>query len=254
VEVKLPPFQIIHQNHDFEAEWNAVAQQVMAYCHRAAEFQSDAEEIFQRVAIRAWRGYATFNGEATFLTWVLAIARREISRMMSRKDEQLRIETSLEVVAESTPDMLSTISTPEVLNADYSWISEITRVAASNDVLTQVEAATVLSRLSHPEENWEQIGRKLGIAGPTSAVIHSRAIPKLRVFLFTHRPDLLGGLPVITEAYNKAVADKCSLMSSTEAEVFQRVVLNRQIGYCKAGWRLALRSACSKVIKWLTLP
>src|SRR5438552_17070210 len=70
-------------DRDFVTEWKKITQQVLAFCYRSVDLPSDAEEIFQQVAIRAWHGYATFNGDAAFLTWVMTIVRREIARAMS---------------------------------------------------------------------------------------------------------------------------------------------------------------------------
>jgi hypothetical protein len=137
---------------------------------------------------------------------------------------------------------------------DYSWLSVVTKIAASKGVLTQMESTSILTRLAHSEESWDAIGKMLGVSGTACATLHCRAIPKLRMFLFMYRPDLLGGIPAITEAFTRALADKSNRLNVQEIEVFQRIILDGQVNYRKAGWRLALRSACSKVIKWLSLP
>jgi RNA polymerase sigma factor (sigma-70 family) len=239
---------------DFETEWQRVARQVRAFCSRAVDDPYEAEEIFQQVAIRAWRGYSTFNGDATFLTWVLAIARREVARAMSHRYERFNAETSLEVMVETDVYTFSTLSAIEAMDMDYGWLSEVTKIAATSGALTQTETAAILARLARPEDNWQTVGEVLGVSGTTCATIHCRAVPKLRMFLFMHRPDLLGGKLAIAAAFKRALVDKSNPLSGQEVEVFQQVVLEDQVRYRKAGWRLALRSACYKVITWLTLP
>lgn len=250
----LTPIDKRAQAHDFETEWNKVSQQVLAFCYRNVDPPSEAEDIFQQVTIRAWRGYSTFNGGAAFLTWVMTIARREIARVTSHRQQRLKTEASLEVVAETAPDILPSLPAPEMVSVDYSWLSEVTKIAATNGTLTQIESATILTRLAHSEESWDAIGAVLGISGTTCATVHCRAIPKLRMFLFMYRPDLLGGIPAISEAFTRALADKNNRLNVQEIEVFQRIILDGQVNYRKAGWRLALRSTCGKVIKWLALP
>src|SRR5438552_15210451 len=96
--------------NDFESEWKRVTWQVKAFCSRAIDDPYEAEEIFQQVAIRAWRGYSTFNGDATFLTWVLAIACREVARALGHRHERFHAETSLEVIVETDEHTFSTLS------------------------------------------------------------------------------------------------------------------------------------------------
>lgn len=241
-------------DRDFATEWKKISQQVLAFCYHRVDLPSEAEEIFQQIAIRAWYGYASFNGDAAFLTWVMTIARREIARAMSHHHERSKTEASLEVVTEIAPDSLPSFPAPEMGSKDYSWLSVVTKIAASKGVLTQMESTSILTRLAHSEESWDAIGKMLGVSGTACATLHCRAIPKLRMFLFMYRPDLLGGIPAITEAFTRALADKSNRLNVQEIEVFQRIILDGQVNYRKAGWRLALRSACSKVIKWLSLP
>ena len=84
---------------------------------------------------------------------------------------------------------------------------------------------------------------------------HCRAIPKLRVFLFVQRPDLLGGHECIAQAFARAlVGNRDRPLTADEAQAFRRVVLEQQTGSRRVGWRQALRAACDRVIKELPLP
>jgi RNA polymerase sigma factor (sigma-70 family) len=239
---------------DFETEWRQVRPKVWAYCCRAARDQNDAEDIFQQVAIRAWRGFSSFRGDAQFLTWALSIARREVTRVLGGRSHRARSETSLELLTEEAPGALPTTEAPEPPGPGEGWVAEAARQAVDTGGLTPMESAIVLLRLADPEATWEQIGHQHGMEGGACAVAHCRALPKLRVFLFTQRPHLLGGAPAIAQAFEAARGDPAEPLHPEEAETFRRIVLEGQTNYRKAGWRVSLRSACAKVVKKLALP
>jgi len=239
---------------DFETEWLRVRPKVWAYCCRAVRDQNDAEDIFQQVAVRAWRGHASFRGDAQFLTWVLSIARREVARLMGRKSDRTGVESSLETLTEEAPAVLPSAPGPEPPAPAKGWAAEAARAAAEFGELSPVEAAVLLARLADPDATWDDIGQQHGMQGGACAVIHCRAVPKLRVFLFTHRLDLLGGRDAVTSAFEGARGDSADPLTPEEAETFRRLILESQAGYRKAGWRLALRSACGKVVRRLSLP
>jgi len=238
---------------NFEKNWRNVRQQVQNYCYRAAGNRDDGEDIFQQVAVRAWRGYASFRGECAFLSWALAIARRETSRVMGSKSERARAETSLDTMAEETPDKLPSIPKPG-LPGDGNWLMCAAQAAAAGGVLTESEGTVLSARVSLPDCSWEQIGSLLSMEGNACAVMHCRAIPKLRVFLFQNRAELLGGLEAIKAAFDCALETKSDPLTQGEAEVFRRIVLDRRSDYRKPGWQLALRSACGKVVRRIALP
>lgn len=239
---------------DFETEWRSVRQQVQLYCYRAAGNRDDAEDVFQQVAVRAWRGYASFRGDCAFLSWAIAIARRETARVMGRKAERTRNESSLEHISEEAPAMLPSVPMPSVPAAGDNWLARAAREAVADNSLTECEANILIARIALPDSSWDQIGDLLSIDGGTCAVTHCRAIPKLRVFLFLRRADLLGGKEAIGVAFEAARTAKDDPLSPVEAEVFRRIVLENQTGYRKPGWMTSLRAACSKVIRRLTLP
>lgn len=70
-------------------EWAAAQPQLMAYARWATGSREEAEDLVQAVAVRAWRGFAHFRGDAAFLTWTMAIARREAARAGARRQRLL---------------------------------------------------------------------------------------------------------------------------------------------------------------------
>src|SRR5262249_48370023 len=154
--------------------------QVLAYCARSTGNQAEAEDIFQRVAIRAWRGYSNFRADSSFLTWALAIARREVARAMSR----VKLEESLGEVGEKGAANIAIATAAEGTGPAYNWLAEAAQAALAAGVLTDIEAGVVIDRLAFQDLSWEELGKKFHTDGTGCAVIHCRAIPKLRVFLF----------------------------------------------------------------------
>jgi RNA polymerase sigma factor (sigma-70 family) len=238
---------------DFETDWRGARQQVQLYCYRAAGNRDDGEDIFQQAAVRAWRGYASFRGDCAFVSWALAIARRETARVMGRKSERNRAELSLDVVVEEAPGLLPSPA-PLAVPADQHWLTHAAAAAVAAGELTEAEASVLSARVSLPECSWEQIGSLLCMEGGACAVTHCRAIPKLRVFLFLHRADLLGGKEAIAIAFAVARASKDDPLTADEAAAFRHCVLETGVRYRKPGWMTSLRAACGKVIRRLTLP
>jgi RNA polymerase sigma factor (sigma-70 family) len=236
-------------NEEFENEWLKARRQVLAYCSRVVGNLTDAEDVTQRVAIRAWRGYPAFRRDASFLTWVLTIARREIVRGQGRMPD-----VSLDQVIESNPEHSPAVQPLENRETNYNWLAESARGALAARALTETETQVVLERLSSPDVTWDQVGEKVGMDGATCAVIHCRAIPKLRVFLFLQHTAVLGGIGSISQAFQSTLSSSDNPMSNDEADVFRRVVLERERNYRRNGLKPLLRSACAKVIKWLPTP
>src|SRR4051812_15286503 len=77
---------------DFETEWKNVDRRVRTYCARFMDNQADADDVFQQIAIRVWRGFSTFRGDAPFLGWVMSIARRGCLRFHAIKNKRLAAE------------------------------------------------------------------------------------------------------------------------------------------------------------------
>ena len=239
-------------SRQFEDEWLAVRAHILRLCQRAFSDPRDADEVCQQVAIRAWRGYDSFRGDATFLTWTTSIARREIARAIGGPVKPARAVVSLDVIEENAPATVPAVPAPEIPADERGWAATVTRDAVAEGTLPAEEAEIVLLRLDHPDSTWDQLGASLGVPGATCAVRHFRAIPKLRVFLFTRRPDLCGGFAAIEAAFDRAGRGADPLLTS-EAEGFREGVLRRRQDFRPRGWKLHLRAACGKVVHFLDL-
>ena len=229
----------------FEESWEQVVNRVSLYCRWIADNEDQADEIFQRTAIRVWKNYASFRYQSSFLTWVLVIARNEANRFYSQQTRYSSKEISLDenefdIQDENFNCWADGAGFP---NFSLFHLTEILKDAVHREVITSVEFQVVLFRIQQPNSTWDELSCLLNIPTATCAVHHYRSVIKLRVFLFTHYPQLLGGLETIQEAFDCTM----SSLNQAEREAFKNIVLEKK-RYKKAGWRKVLRSACSKVI------
>jgi DNA-directed RNA polymerase specialized sigma24 family protein len=234
----------------FESEWDKVRAVVLAYCIRAVRDNDFGKDIFQHVAIRAWRSYATFRSEASFLAWVMAIARNEVARETARRFRRQAREIALD---ESVENMLAAEGERpgSALASPPAIFQPVVDDARDFGALSPVEGQLLKLRLDRPEANWAELGAQAGVKESTAAALYCRAIPKLRVFLFLSRPDLLGGPASISAAFAAAKASSPGQLSSSEIECFDFMVVRRRTDYRRAGWRLHLRAACATVVRHL---
>lgn len=238
-------------SEEFEVQWRAASPHVERACRYALSDPALAGDVLQQVAIRAWRGSATFRGDCPFSLWVQKIARNEIARAIQRLVRERVRDTPLDAVAEGTPGLVAAPAAPGQ-GLSSSVLRNVLSQAAAAGELTAQEAHSVLQRLNHPEASWDQIGALLGITGNHCAVLHCRAIPKLRTFMFVNYRDRIATPATIAAAVRAAASDSKQPLTAVEAETFRRFVLdtsNPQLARCNLG---ALRTACSKVIRHLT--
>jgi RNA polymerase sigma factor (sigma-70 family) len=234
----------------FETEWDGARSVVTAYCVRAVRDNDFAKEIVQRVAIRAWRSFATFRGDASFLAWAMAIARNEVARETARRFRRQAREVPLD---ESVEARLTSDREPAAspLAPPPSAFRQVFLDARQSGSLSEIEAQLLQLRLDHPLSNWAALGAQAGVKESTAAAMYCRALPKLRVFLFLRRPDFLGGHAAIAAAFAAAKASPSGRLSASEGECFDYIVVRRRTDFRRPGWRLHLRAACSQVVRHL---
>jgi RNA polymerase sigma factor (sigma-70 family) len=228
---------------------------VRTFCRRAFSDHADAEDLFQRIAIRAWRGHATFRGDCAYPTWVMRIAEREVARMAAERTRSRSWATSLEE-ARDPADRADQIDQPGAVPVPDAepgggWLPRAIARARTEAALTEIECEVLLARLRHPDDTWQATGQRLDMSATACAVAHCRAVPRLRVFLFLHAPETLGGPSAIASAYARAVAAVRDPLTGAEAEAFRYLVVERRTDFRRRGWRTALRAACAKVVAHL---
>jgi RNA polymerase sigma factor (sigma-70 family) len=206
-----------------------------------------AEDLCQRVAIRAWRGYSTFRGASAFPTWVMRIAEREAIRMQAAQARRQRSEVELDPEAGA---MVGASDHPHPA-PELEWLRSAVEHAGRAGVLTGVEAQVVWHRLADPDAPWQRIGERLSISASACAVAHCRAVPKLRAFLFLRYQHALGGPAVVAAAFHRACAAVTEPLSAAEREAFELVVIQGREDYRRRGWQANLRRACGLVVRQL---
>jgi DNA-directed RNA polymerase specialized sigma24 family protein len=240
----------------FEQAWGAVRAQVSARCRQLAGDAHEAEDLYQRVAIRAWRGHAAFRGDSSYLTWVARITEREAIRLAQRRqaDRQrlIPLDTAGPAAEPAAPE--PAFGGPDAGWApDAAWVRGAVDAAAAAGAVSPAEHEVLRARLAAPGDSWAAVAAGLGLTPSGCAVTHCRAVPKLRVFLFTSRPALIGGAGAIAVAFERARHDSRAPLTGLEAEAFEQLVI-RRAAYRRRGSRAALRGACAKVAGHLGVP
>ncbi|MER6251898.1 sigma-70 family RNA polymerase sigma factor [Streptomyces sp. NPDC001584] len=237
----------------FAREWAAVQRQLLAYARWATGSREEAEDLVQAVAVRAWRGFAHFRGDAAFLTWTMAIARREAARAGARRQRLRTREAPLpldppwaaEAVEAATPG-------PAAGRAEGGRLAAAAQGAHDRGEVNATELAVLLARLRRPDSTWAQLGDELGLPASRCAVAHCRGVVKLRVALFLHHPELLGTPEELSAAAERAaLRARSEPLTPGEADTFRRMVLDRSPGHRPRNWAALLRGGCAKVAEEL---
>jgi RNA polymerase sigma factor (sigma-70 family) len=235
---------------EFEELWRRHREQILRTCVRIAGGFTHGEELFQQVALRAWRGYPTFRHDASFLTWAICIAQRTAASFFKRR---LREKAAIAALAQHRADGGEKDASNAPLPSDEakSWLAEALDDAVQRKWLQPIEAVVLRSRCEMAEtSNWETIAEPLQITPGNAAVIHCRAVMKYRVYLFLFRKQVFGGDRTIKEALSVAQEH----LSDAETRVFQNMVLEESCKPPFRKWETELRSACAKVARFLPTP
>jgi RNA polymerase sigma factor (sigma-70 family) len=237
-------------DQEFADQWRAVVPQVTRACRYAFSDPALSADVAQQVAVRAWRGAQTFRGDCPFNLWVLKIARNEINRAIRRLTRQRVRETPLDNVPEASPQLAAPEAMPEPGLA-AALLPRLVAGAGASGELTAAEARCILERLERPQASWDEIGALLGINGAHCAVLHCRAIPKLRAYLLMNHRDQIAPDALIEEAVRLAARDSKQPLTTHEEAAFRQLVLKRNAQPAARRNLSALRAACAKVIRYL---
>jgi DNA-directed RNA polymerase specialized sigma24 family protein len=195
-----------------------------------------AEDVTQLVACRAWSGYKTLRDRQAFKAWVFKIARREVQRVLGKRNFEIPV-----------PDPQPM---PPPALADQALGEEMKQIcdrAVSLGVISGTEADILWAKAE--QNSWEQIATRLNLSPANCATMHCRAVPKLRVFILQFHPERVGGIERIQRVFRDFVQTSPHVLTPAEADTFRRVIIEQDRFYRWSRWRSALRSACNKLAR-----
>ncbi|MCB9714383.1 MAG: sigma-70 family RNA polymerase sigma factor [Myxococcales bacterium] len=143
--------------------------EVLGLCRAMVRDPATAEDLAQDAFGRAFTGLASYRGEASPRTWLLAIARnRCIDHLRRRKARPWGIDD--EVDAEEAPDEQPLPS---------SWLTNRTLVERGLRVLDESQRALVVLRFQH-ELGYDELAEAFGLRPGTVRMRVSRALAVMR--------------------------------------------------------------------------
>ena len=115
---------------EFAAESARYRRELLAHCYRLVGSAHEAEDLVQETYLRAFRGYATFKGEASLRSWLYKIATNVCLTALGSR--QLRVLPSGLGAAYDGPERPATLVPP----GEVSWLEPLPdawTVAAEDD-------------------------------------------------------------------------------------------------------------------------
>jgi len=154
---------------DREGEFIKLLQQhqgiIYKVCRVYTKQADDWDDMYQEIALQAWKSFSTFRGDAKFSTWLYRVALNTAITLFKRSKKAA-------VLPEATEQLTTPASEPdpkeEQLQAMYHAIAE----------LSEVDKAIVLLFLD--DYPYEDIGQMMGITPNHVAVKMSRIKTKLQ--------------------------------------------------------------------------
>lgn len=101
----------------FTAETEGFRRELLAHCYRMAGSPHDAEDLVQETYLRAWRGYAGFEGRSSIRSWLYAIATNVCLTALSARRN--RVLPSGLAGPEGSPDAHPSQAAP----GEVSWLA-----------------------------------------------------------------------------------------------------------------------------------
>lgn len=146
--------------------------------YRMTGNEQDAEDVVQETFLRAFRQLKTFDGRASFGTWIFRIAAnysRDLIRSRRRREDPLVF-----AVAANGHDLVETVATESPAPDRLAFSGQIQdMLVPAMDSLTPMERAAFVLR--HFEgQCMSEIGEALGIQANAAKQSVFRAVQKLR--------------------------------------------------------------------------
>jgi RNA polymerase sigma-70 factor (ECF subfamily) len=134
-------------------------------CRIYAHTPEDRNDLYQEIALQAWRSYHRFRGDAQFSTWLYRVAlNTAITHFRKRQKES----TISEPTETDSPPLSETDPREEMLQSMYKAIT----------LLSDIDKAIVLLYLD--DYPYDEIGRMIGITPNHVAVKMSRIKTRLQ--------------------------------------------------------------------------
>ena len=156
-----------------EQEFIAALQEHEGIIHKVCNmYQQDIslhEDLFQEIVYNAWKGVASFKGDAKFSTWLYRVALNTAISFYRREKRNRGAEAESSIESHFDPANL----TPDPMQTLYRAIGELSRV----------DKALVMLYLE--DYNYDDMSQLLGISPNLVAVRMSRIREKLRKII-TH--------------------------------------------------------------------
>ena len=134
-------------------------------CRVYAQAAEDRNDLYQELALQAWRSYPTFRGDAQFSTWLYRVALNTAITQF-RKSKK----------ATTTPELLEPFVAPAAeTDTEEEQLQSMYRAIAK---LSELDKAIVLLYLD--DYPYDDIGRVMGITPNHVAVKMSRIKTKLQ--------------------------------------------------------------------------
>jgi RNA polymerase sigma-70 factor (ECF subfamily) len=128
--------------HELESRLEEHRAELTAYCYRMLASPFEAEDAVQETFIRAWRGYAGFEGRAALRSWLYRIATNVCLDMLSGRERRAR---PMDLGPAKEPEAANLNTLPEA-----TWIEPLpdTRVVPADGDPAEVAVARETVRLA----------------------------------------------------------------------------------------------------------
>ncbi len=139
-------------------------------CHVYRAKEIDREDLFQEIALQAWKAYPSFKGESKFSTWLYRVSINTAISYCRKEGRQ--------------PLMISTDVFPDIPEDIDDTNAQFAAMYQHMEALSEVDKAILVLFLE--DYSYEEIGELLGITANNVAVKMNRIKTKLRAEVQKH--------------------------------------------------------------------
>ena len=155
---------------DFYTAWIVpYAPIIIKICRAYTNTREDFEDYYQEVCLQIWRSHASFDGKASWSTWVYRVSLNVCMTLLKKQKRNRRAFGSSDMPSELVDD--SRVSADESLNRLYDAIRQ----------LSEVDRAVILLYLD--EKSYREISEIIGANPNNVGVRINRIKDRLRRLL-----------------------------------------------------------------------